>query len=122
MGSVTDGLSNTLMVAEVLQGRGSDLRGFAWWSAAAAASTYYGPNTVSPDVTTQNCATDVLANLPCVNSTAAPWINSFRSRHTGGVQACMGDGSVQFFSQTIDVPTWQNLGTFGDGNVVNAFN
>ncbi len=28
MGSVTDGLSNTLMVAEVLQGRGSDLRGF----------------------------------------------------------------------------------------------
>ncbi len=83
MGSVTDGLSNTLMVAEVLQGRGSDLRGFAWWSAAAAASTYYGPNTVSPDVTTQNCATDVLANLPCVNSTAAPWINSFRSRHTG---------------------------------------
>ena len=28
---VTDGLTNTVMVGEVLQGEGSDLRGFIWW-------------------------------------------------------------------------------------------
>ncbi len=32
MASITDGTSNTLMASEVLQGRGTDLRGFSWWA------------------------------------------------------------------------------------------
>ena len=31
LSEIVDGLSHTLMVAEVIQGRGSDLRGFTWW-------------------------------------------------------------------------------------------
>lgn len=113
--SASDGLSNTLMVTEILQGRGNDLRGFSWWAPAAGASTYYAPNTKSPDQVSQNCTNEPLANLPCLVGT--PYVNASRSRHTGGVQSAMGDGSVQFFSQSIDLNTWMNLGTMADGNV-----
>jgi len=41
-----------------------------------------------------------------------------RSFHPGGVQAAMGDGSVHFFSETIDWATWRWLGNRKDGNPV----
>ncbi len=33
------------------------------------------------------------------------------SRHTGGVQSLLCDGSVQFISQTVDLRIWRGLGT-----------
>ncbi|MCA9088421.1 MAG: DUF1559 domain-containing protein [Planctomycetaceae bacterium] len=44
-----------------------------------------------------------------------------RSRHVGGVQGALADGSVRFFSSNIDLNTWQRLGGRGDGNVVGEF-
>src|SRR5204863_2866152 len=32
---ITDGLSNTLMMAETIQGQPGDLRGFSWWRGGA---------------------------------------------------------------------------------------
>jgi prepilin-type N-terminal cleavage/methylation domain-containing protein len=112
-GSVTDGLSNSLMVGEILQGRGTDLRGFAWWGYAAGASTYMTPNSRAPDQVSQNCTTDPAANLPCV--VATPYTNGMRSRHVGGIQAVMGDGSVQFIQQSVDATVFMNLGSIADG-------
>ncbi len=43
-----------------------------------------------------------------------------RSRHPGGVNAALGDGSVRFISETIDVKTFQYLGGRDDGNTVQA--
>ena len=37
------------------------------------------------------------------------------SRHAGGVNACMGDGSVRFFSNTIDPLLWYSLFTIAGG-------
>ncbi len=42
-----------------------------------------------------------------------------RSRHAGGVQALMGDGSVQFLTDDIDLVTWQRIGSREDGQPVN---
>ena len=39
----------------------------------------------------------------------------FRSRHPGGVQFLMGDGSVKFFPQTIDYVTYQRRGGKAEG-------
>ena len=41
-----------------------------------------------------------------------------RSQHTGGVQGVYGDGSVHFISQSIDLLTWQYLGSRNDGQAV----
>ncbi len=44
-------------------------------------------------------------------------IVSARSLHTGGVNASMGDGSVRFFSNSIDLVTWRAQGTRDGGEV-----
>jgi prepilin-type processing-associated H-X9-DG protein len=41
----------------------------------------------------------------------------FGSLHTGGVQAAMGDGSVRFMSENIQVQVFQGLGTADGGEV-----
>lgn len=41
---------------------------------------------------------------------------SFSSNHPGGVQFCRGDGSVAFLNQNIDAMTLSNLGNRRDGN------
>jgi len=44
-----------------------------------------------------------------------------RSRHTGGVNVLMADGSVRFIGNSINNPTWQYLGAIADGNTVGEF-
>jgi prepilin-type processing-associated H-X9-DG protein len=44
-----------------------------------------------------------------------------RSYHPGGVHGCMGDGSVRFFSENIDLLVWQALGTRGGNEVLGDF-
>jgi len=48
------------------------------------------------------------------------WMTSmgFKSRHTGGAQFLMCDGSVQFFSSSIDYTNYQRLGDRRDGQQV----
>jgi prepilin-type processing-associated H-X9-DG protein len=42
------------------------------------------------------------------------------SRHSGGVNCLMGDGSVKFIKDSISVPTWRALGTRAGGEVISA--
>ena len=44
-----------------------------------------------------------------------------RSLHPGGVNAALGDGSVRFVSETIDLNTWRALGTCAGGEVAGQF-
>jgi prepilin-type N-terminal cleavage/methylation domain-containing protein/prepilin-type processing-associated H-X9-DG protein len=44
-----------------------------------------------------------------------------RSLHTGGVNALLGDGSVRFISDGVDLLTFQRLGHRSDGGVVGNF-
>jgi len=41
-----------------------------------------------------------------------------RSRHTGGAQGLLADGSVRFIGDNIDLTTWQRVGHISDGNIV----
>jgi prepilin-type processing-associated H-X9-DG protein len=40
-----------------------------------------------------------------------PGVSTARSRHFGGVNALMGDGSVRFVAETIATAVWRGLGT-----------
>jgi prepilin-type N-terminal cleavage/methylation domain-containing protein len=112
---ILDGTSNTLLVAEVIQGQGSDLRGFIWWGDATGFTTYLGPNSALPDVvyTTGYCQNGLLGNPPCSGTptATAPSMFGARSRHTGGVQVAMADASVHFISDSVDINVWRAMGT-----------
>ncbi len=47
------------------------------------------------------------------------WV--FASKHVGGAQFTMGDGSVQFISESIDQNNWAYLAYINDGNVLGEF-
>jgi len=42
------------------------------------------------------------------------------SRHAGGVNACLADGSVRFFKSTVGLPIWRALGTRNGAEVISA--
>ncbi len=120
---VRDGLSNTILVSEMLQATGSDLRGFSWWGGAAGFTTYLPPNSFSPDVPYQNCVNRPALNLPCVTppTAALPAMLGSRSQHIAGVLSVMGDGSVHFFGDAINLFVWRGLATTRGGEAVGNF-
>jgi prepilin-type N-terminal cleavage/methylation domain-containing protein len=114
LADITDGTSQTLLASEVLQGRGSDLRGFTWWGDAAGFTTLDVPNTSTPDriYTAGYCNNLPKFNLPCAVSDASnPTRFASRSRHPGGVQSVMCDGAVRFTPSTVDLLPWRAMGT-----------
>ncbi len=142
---ITDGTSNTMIMSETLFGlRGNDTTELIDYQAQTkrvsggppcvtsaedlvlrAASRYEGrragqwirnityqthingffpPNSRDPDVTHHG---------ECVSGA--------RSKHTGGVNAALADGSVQFFSENIDLATWRQVHDRRDGEVLEGF-
>jgi prepilin-type N-terminal cleavage/methylation domain-containing protein/prepilin-type processing-associated H-X9-DG protein len=86
----------------------SDLRGFSWANGeyrCALYNHYWTPNSECVD-----CMSAVVIGSLSVRYSAYGW-RAARSRHPGGVNAMMADGSVQFFTDEIDQATWQALST-----------
>jgi prepilin-type N-terminal cleavage/methylation domain-containing protein len=122
LGEITDGTSNTLMAAEILQGRTDDLRGFTWWGGATGFVTFMPPNSTLPDVVTGGiCRPLTMPRMPCTTTSTAtrPRMMGARSLHTGGITTCRCDGSVGFIANSIDIVTWNGLGTARGGEVLN---
>ena len=118
--TATDGLSNTVMLAEVRQGQGTrPPRVHRGGATRSGVSTYFPPNTTSPDYVDQNCTNDPAAGMPCVVRGSNPNLLSSRSRHTGGVNVALGDGSVRFVNSSISPNTWMWMGPASDGQVIN---
>jgi len=112
---IRDGLSNTMLVAEVLQGIGRDLRGFSWWGDASGFEAYLTPNSFLPDViyTPYYCNNQPEQDLPCTGIPTAtqPSMYASRSRHAGGVQMATCDGSTHFVTDAINYMIWQYAAT-----------
>lgn len=121
---ITDGTTNTILVGEVIQGKGRDLRGFAWWGDASQFTTYLAPNSGSPDriYTSTYCNNQPNSNLPCaVSSGSNPTMFASRSRHVGGVHVTLGDGSSRFISENINLGIWRALSTMAGNEVIGEF-
>ena len=128
--AITDGLSNTLMTAEVIQGQGQspgpfDLRGFGWWYGGCTFESFLGPNSTLPDQmeAASYCNTTNSLNPPCI---AAPGgdltqiTNAARGRHPGGVNTGMCDGSVRFVKNSINLYTWKSLSSTHGGEIISS--
>jgi prepilin-type N-terminal cleavage/methylation domain-containing protein/prepilin-type processing-associated H-X9-DG protein len=110
---IADGLSKTLMISETVQGQAGDLRGFTWWGWATGFETFAAPNGSEQD-RLQNinyCKNNIPPNPPCGLAAGRFFYNAARSRHPGGVNAMMCDGSVQFIVDDVDLATWRAAST-----------
>jgi len=101
--SVTDGMSNTLMVGETVQLQ--DFHGAAFfsdgdWATCGVPINYF------------HVGLDVAAMKQ-----SPQWMQSrgFKSVHPGGVNFVMGDGSVQFVNEGIDTLAYRGLATRAGG-------
>jgi prepilin-type processing-associated H-X9-DG protein len=43
-----------------------------------------------------------------------------RSRHPGGINSLMGDGSVRFFKDTVNQQIWIQINSIAGGEVISA--
>jgi len=124
--NITDGLSKTLLMAEVNMWDPSK----AGQSESALSKDPRGriDSCIFTAVITPNSATDVVPSgsscpdapphLPC-SATGASGSNSImaaRSHHFGGAKAAFADGAVQFISDSIDQSAWQAQGTMNGGD------
>jgi prepilin-type N-terminal cleavage/methylation domain-containing protein/prepilin-type processing-associated H-X9-DG protein len=112
---VSDGLTNTLMASETVQGRHRDTRGLAWWVPASGLSTFAPPNSTTPDQNSGGQCDPAAPNPPCGTTGV---MSLARSRHAGGVNVALGDASVRFVPDAVDSAAWFNSGPIDDGNVV----
>jgi prepilin-type N-terminal cleavage/methylation domain-containing protein/prepilin-type processing-associated H-X9-DG protein len=123
MASIGDGTSNTLMMSEYLMAtshRDDDWRGdIQNDDGVFRFSTITTPNSTSPDHC--NWAVDnkdpLMPVIAGKNFNSNTEYNAARSRHTGGVNVIMADGSVHFVSNSISLATWQALGTMAAGDL-----
>jgi len=128
--NITDGLSNTLMTAEVIQGQGQspgafDLRGFGWWYGGCAFESFLAPNSKLPDQMEDRsyCNTGNPLNPPCIGVPGGDLTQittAARGRHPGGVNTGLCDGSVRFIKNSINLYTWQSLSTTKGGEVISS--
>jgi hypothetical protein len=121
LSDITDGTSNTLMLAEVVQGQRHDLRGLTWWAAGSSFETYLRPNDSNPDVVWSELSwcDPHPPNPPCTTY-SGPLARTFaaRSRHPGGVHGAFCNGSCRFIPNVIDPNVWRALGTAQGGEPV----
>jgi prepilin-type N-terminal cleavage/methylation domain-containing protein/prepilin-type processing-associated H-X9-DG protein len=122
-GSIRDGLSNTLLVSEVVAGKGRDLRGVTWWADATTFTTFLAPNSRLADrmYSTNACEFPGQGNPPCrAVPLLDPLMTGARSRHPGGVTTAMADGSVRFVKDSIALNVWQAISSTSGGEVIGA--
>jgi prepilin-type processing-associated H-X9-DG protein len=84
----------------------TDLRGFSWANGEYRCTLYnhhWVPN--SPQV---DCVSSVVVGKISVLYSCYGW-RAARSRHPGGVNVLMADGSGSFYTDDIDINTWQAL-------------
>jgi prepilin-type N-terminal cleavage/methylation domain-containing protein/prepilin-type processing-associated H-X9-DG protein len=131
--SITDGTSNTVVIAEVLQGEMYDVRGLLWSSIPGGGSFFsrlppnnptdyyqtglYGDQLNQPIF----CINEPGMGLPCQgNAGDQRAYAGARSRHPGGINVLLGDGSVRFVKNSVNPTIWVGLNTISGGEVISA--
>ena len=132
---IADGTSSTVLLGEALSpqtsaGWGGPIGSILYGNMGGGLfTTTITPNSSSPDRPIGPCPRDNGISSyhdPCLSLGGNAWwtqsaVGAYvgaRSRHTGGVNVAMADGSVRFVSNSIDLATWRALGTRAGGEAV----
>jgi prepilin-type N-terminal cleavage/methylation domain-containing protein/prepilin-type processing-associated H-X9-DG protein len=104
MVNITDGTSNTFMVGEDIP----SINPWCDWP-------YFNAATGTVAIPLNN---GMQSGQPGFQNPGDwPDLYSFRSRHSGGANFAMADGSVTFISQSISLTTYRALGSYAGGEV-----
>ncbi|MFM8272450.1 MAG: DUF1559 domain-containing protein [Gemmata sp.] len=93
---------------------GYNRRGFMWASGEARCVSY------NHYLTPNSKSFDCIANDPTKTYIAVGY-RAARSRHTGGVNVLLADGSVRFVSDSIPPQTWRDISTRAGGEVAGDY-
>ncbi len=104
---VSDGLSQTLMVGELVQGRNPLAEFTSSWCGVVTDHMDHQFNASLP-------------HLPIGPGAVVNSSSSFNSRHPGGTHFLAGDASVHFLSASTDSGVYLALGTINGGEVVDS--
>ena len=127
MAACVDGTSNTMAMSELIAvnkdddiaGKAiADERGNLWYPYGCQYSAFFTPNSTEQDhVGSQANRTADTRYAPGVQPPLDGGIVvTARSRHAGkGVNVGMGDGSIRFVSDTIDLDVWAGMSTSNGG-------
>jgi prepilin-type N-terminal cleavage/methylation domain-containing protein/prepilin-type processing-associated H-X9-DG protein len=120
---ITDGTSKTLLMSELrfpprdestdIRGCGLNDEGTPWFMAVTT------PNSGEDEsnATGSTCNNSETPDMPC--RMAGNVAIAARSRHPGGVNTVMCDGSVGFVQNTITLTNWAAMSTMNEGDFVN---
>jgi len=124
LNSITDGTSNTLMMAEIIAQENVT----GGWQGPISESTHsvggqtfngwYTPNSKNFDEVSRRCPpASALNGIPGCTLIADTneQILVTRSKHSGGVTVSMCDGSVRFITNSIDPTTWRGISSAQGG-------
>jgi prepilin-type N-terminal cleavage/methylation domain-containing protein/prepilin-type processing-associated H-X9-DG protein len=112
---IKDGLSNTLAFGEEV----SECNNWTSWIYGDWPYTYTanGINLRVPQAASDgSCCKSSGGNWGLGSNCGSCWM--FRSRHPGGMNGSMADGSVSFIKDDIDMQTFMRLGTIAGGEIV----
>lgn len=112
-----DGLSQTVFMAEVVQSSVDtdfDFRG-DFFNDDISCAQFMTVNSPNGGVDQTVCV-NLTKPSPCI-STQSDTRVSARSRHPGGVTVVLGDGSVRFVGDSVDIAIWRAAGTIAGNEV-----
>jgi len=128
---IRDGTSNTMMAGESTNGishydqggTGSPPRYGPYWGSGTHTAVHgrIDPPSSSTAISfLPNVGSGYLYPTSSEFGKKAPYAWAFSSRHGGGVNMLMADGSVRFIKNSISVYTWWSLATMAGSEVVSA--
>lgn len=145
--SITDGTSNTVIFSEKLRGNGTPnprtdmfiMTNMNTTDAVYNACTGLNPLSATPLTSKQGyswvmgemCCT-TYNHMACPNTitcAGSPFPGNMSnmamqvppsSQHPGGVNCLMGDGSVRFVRNSVDLATWRAMGTMDGGEAISG--
>ena len=112
MSDILDGTSNTLLISEVIMAKANN------WDSRGDILNDDGPgsgfmtnNTPNGGIDNPQLCTNAAPNPPCTTDSSTPTHVAARSRHPGGVNAALADGSVRFIPETVSLAVWRAAGS-----------